>query len=116
MKQNNANRNRLLLLLLIFPSLVFAQVTLTGVVNGERGDTVPFVNVIEKGTTNGTTTGMEGSFTIEVASLPTVLVFSSLGYETLEFRAIDRTPIDVTLGESAQALEEVVVTGLATSV
>jgi TonB-dependent SusC/RagA subfamily outer membrane receptor len=116
MKQNNANRSKLLLLLLIFPSLVFAQVTLTGTVNSADGDVVPFVNVIEKGTSNGTTTDIEGRFTITVDALPTNLLFSSLGYETIEQPVGNTNPIVVTMDESAEALEEVVVTGLATSV
>tara|TARA_R110002072_G_scaffold142804_1_gene288265 strand:+ start:40498 stop:43476 length:2979 start_codon:yes stop_codon:yes gene_type:complete len=116
MKQNNFNRRSILLLLLVFPCFVFAQTTLTGKVNSEKGDTVPFANVIQKGTTNGTTTDIDGNFTIDVPSLPTTLVFSSLGYETVERNVTSATPLSITMGESAQALEEVVVTGLATSI
>ena len=116
MKQTNFFNRYLLFLFLLIPFFVFSQTTLTGTVINENGETVPFVNVIEKGTTNGTTTDIEGKFTINVGELPAILVFSSLGFETQEFRAIDRSPISVTIGESAQALEEVVITGLATSV
>jgi TonB-linked SusC/RagA family outer membrane protein len=115
MKQNNSNRRMLLLLLFIFPCFVFAQTTITGTVNSDQGDTIPFANVIEKGTTNGTTTDMDGNFSIQVSSLPATLVFSSLGFETVEQRVSAAGSITVTMGESAQALEEVVVTGLATS-
>ncbi|RMA66260.1 SusC/RagA family TonB-linked outer membrane protein [Ulvibacter antarcticus] len=116
MKQKNSYRRSILLLLLVLPCFVFAQSTLIGKVNSDKGETVPFANVIQKGTTNGTTTGIDGNFTIEVPSLPTTLEFSSLGYLTVELRVTNATPITVTMGESAQALEEVVVTGLATSV
>jgi|TARA_R100000479_G_scaffold176508_1_gene131613 TonB-dependent SusC/RagA subfamily outer membrane receptor len=116
MKQNNFSHRYLLFLFLLFPFLAFSQTTLTGTVSNENGETVPFVNVIEKGTSNGTTTDVDGNFSIEVDKVPVILVFSSLGFETQEFRAINRRPIEVTLGESAQALEEVVITGLATSV
>lgn len=92
-----------------------AQVSLSGTVNSEKGDTVPFVNVIEKGTTNGTTTDIDGKFTIEVSNLPATLVFSSLGFETLEQSVTSSGAINVTLAESAEALEEVVITGLASS-
>lgn len=116
MKQNDFNNRYLLFLFFLLPFFAFSQTTLTGTVNNEKGETVPFVNVIEKGTSNGTTTDIEGNFSIEVSDVPTVLVFSSLGFEKQEFRAINRNPINITLGESAQALEEVVITGLATSV
>jgi len=116
MKQKKFNHRHFLYLLLLFPVFAFAQTSLTGSVTDEKGETVPFVNVIEKGTRNGTTTDMDGNFNLEVESVPTILVFSSLGYATQEFRALNRTPISVTLGESSEALEEVVVTGLATSI
>ena len=116
MKQKNFNCRKLLLLLLVFPSFMFAQTTLTGSVNSDMGDTVPFVNVIEKGTSNGVTADIDGNFSIDVASLPTTLVFSSLGYVTIEQEASTAATMRVIMAESAEALEEVVVTGLASSV
>ena len=56
MKQNNFRHKCLLFLILLSPLFAFSQTTLTGTVNNENGETVPFVNVIEKGTSNGTTT------------------------------------------------------------
>ena len=116
MKQKNSNHRILLFLLLILPCFVFAQNTLSGKVSDEKGDTVPFANVIEKGTSNGVTTDMEGNFTIEVPNLPVTLVFSSLGYTTVEQEVTSTSPITVTMPESTEALEEVVITGLATSI
>lgn len=115
MKQKNSNRRILLLLSLVFPCFMFAQ-TITGKVNTDKGDTVPFANVIQKGTSNGTTTDIDGNFSIDVAALPATLVFSSLGYTTIEQNVTSATPISVVMGESAEALEEVVITGLATSI
>jgi TonB-linked SusC/RagA family outer membrane protein len=115
MKQKNSNRRILLLLLLVFPVFVFAQ-TITGKVNSDKGDTVPFANVIQKGTSNGTTTDINGNFSIDVTSLPTTLVFSSLGYVTVEQNVTTAARITITMAESAEALEEVVITGLATSI
>lgn len=109
------NRN-LLFLLVLLPCFVFAQNTITGTVTTDNGDTVPFANVIEKGTSNGTTTDIDGKFSIDVANLPATLVFSSLGYTTVEQEVTAAGAISITMGESAEALEEVVVTGLATSV
>ncbi len=114
MKQNNF-KLRILLFLLISPFLMVAQVSLSGTVNSNAGVTVPFANVIEKGTSNGTTTDVDGNFTLEVANLPVTLVFSSLGYETIEQSVSTSARISVTLQESAEALEEVVITGLASS-
>lgn len=116
MKQNNLMNRNLLFLLVLLPCFVFAQNTITGTVTTDNGDTVPFANVIEKGTSNGTTTDIDGKFSIDVASLPATLVFSSLGYTTVEQEVTAAGAISITMGESAEALEEVVVTGLATSV
>jgi len=114
MKQNNSYRRSLLLFLLVFPCLVFAQTTITGTINSDNGDTLPFVNVVEKGTSNGTTSDIDGNFSIEVAGIPVTLVFSSLGFETIE-QDVNSSSVMVTMAESAESLEEVVVTGLATS-
>lgn len=116
MKQNNLMNRNLLFLLVLLPCFVFAQNTITGTVTTDNGDTVPFANVIEKGTSNGTTTDIDGKFSIDVANLPATLVFSSLGYTTVEQEVTAAGAISITMGESAEALEEVVVTGLATSV
>ncbi|MDT0555318.1 SusC/RagA family TonB-linked outer membrane protein [Patiriisocius hiemis] len=116
MKQNNLMNRNLLFLLLLLPCFVFAQNTITGTVTTDKGDTVPFANVIEKGTSNGTTTDIDGKFSIDVENLPATLVFSSLGYTTVEQEVTSAGAISITMGESAEALEEVVVTGLATSV
>ncbi|SDE53028.1 SusC/RagA family TonB-linked outer membrane protein [Ulvibacter litoralis] len=116
MKQKNSTRRTFLFLLFLFPCLVFAQTSLKGKILDKNGDTVPFANVIEKGTTNGTTTDIDGKFTIDVPNLPATLVFSSLGYETVEQVVNTAAPMTINFVESAQALDEVVVTGLATSV
>jgi TonB-linked SusC/RagA family outer membrane protein len=117
MKQNNFYHRILLFFLFVFPCLVFGQNTVSGIVNSEAGDSLPFVNVIEKGTSNGTTTDIDGNFSINVSGVPVTLVFSSLGMETIE-QEISSAPINIniTMAESAQALSEVVVTGLATSI
>lgn len=116
MKQNNFYRRRLLLFLFLLPCFVFAQNTISGKVTSESGETVPFVNVIEKGTTNGTTTDIDGNYSIEMSTLPGTLVFSSLGFTTVEQAVSISETLNITMGESAQALDEVVITGLATSI
>ncbi|PTX44717.1 TonB-linked SusC/RagA family outer membrane protein [Christiangramia gaetbulicola] len=101
---------------LLCPSLLLSQEVLEGTtINEATGEVVPFVNVLEKGTSNGTTSDIEGKFSITVESLPTTLVFSYLGFETQERNFTDDSPITIRLSESAAALDEVVVTGLASS-
>ena len=102
---------------LFCPSLLLSQEVLQGrTINEATGEVVPFVNVVEKGTGNGTTSDFEGNFSITVESLPTTLVFSYLGFETQEMRVTTNSPMTIEFVESAAALDEVVVTGLATSV
>ncbi len=108
---------KLMFLLLVFPSLVMAQETLKGkIIDESTGEPVPFVNVIEKGTSNGTTSDFEGNFSLEVNALPTTVVFSYIGFETQEVNVTKNSPMSINFAQSAAALDEVVVTGLATSV
>ena len=63
-----------------------ASDTVLGIVkDGTTGETLPGVNVIIKGTTRGTSTDQKGHFTMTVPSLQDTLVFSYIGYRTLEF-------------------------------
>ncbi|MEM7185755.1 MAG: SusC/RagA family TonB-linked outer membrane protein [Bacteroidota bacterium] len=114
MKQNNLT-NRIFLFLLLLPCFVFAQNTISGKVSMDNGDPVAFANVIEKGTSNGTTTDIDGMYTIDVSGLPATLEFSSLGFTTIEQSVSSAGTVNVTMAESAESLDEVVVTGLATS-
>ncbi len=117
MKKQTGRSNLILLLLIFFPVILFAQNTITGkIVNGTTGETVPFVNIVEKGTSNGTTSDIDGNFSLDAKSLPTIFVFSSLGFETQELNVNESKSVTITMQESAAALEEVVVTGLASSV
>lgn len=106
-----------LLVLFVFPQALMAQETITGTITrSDDGSSIPFVNVVEKGTTNGTVSDDEGNYTLEVQELPVTLTFSSLGFSTVERSVTSAGNINVSLQEEAAALEEVVVTGLATSV
>ena len=106
----------LLLLGMMFTSAsVFAQSdtrkTVTGtVLSVERGDGIPGVSVVVKGTSNGTTTNTDGQFSIELTSGST-LVFSFIGYESKELNVGNKTKIEIRLKESISNLNEVVVVG-----
>ncbi len=87
------------------------QKSVTGtVVSTGDGIGVPGVNVVEKGTTNGTTTDFDGNFTISVANNAT-LVFSSIGFITKEQSASGVTAMKINLEEDVSALDEIVVIG-----
>ncbi len=115
MKQNLLKRS-ILFLCIMFPLFLFAQGTVSGSVSDETGTPLPGVNVVIEGTSRGTTSDFDGNFSIDVSSFPATLVFSSLGYERKTMRVTSSTTLNVVMGEAATGLEEVVVTGLATSV
>lgn len=83
----------------------------TGRVTDKNGAPAMFVNVIQKGTTNGTMTDLNGHFSL---SLPdkAVLVFSYVGFITQEINYEGQTAVNVQLSEDTKRLEEVVVTAL----
>ena len=83
--------------------------TIKGVVVDNSGEPVIGANIVEKGTTNGTITGVDGGFLLEV-SQNAVLEVSFIGYVTQSVQ-VKGTNLNVTLKEDAQALDEVVITG-----
>jgi TonB-linked SusC/RagA family outer membrane protein len=83
----------------------------TGTVRSSADNSpLPGVNVLVKGTNNGTTTNAEGGYSLQVTGEP-VLVFSFIGFRTQEAPLGDRTSLDVQLQEDVTNLQEVVVTG-----
>jgi len=72
---------------------------------------MPGVNVVEKGTGNGTVTDADGKFTLSVSSADAILQFSFVGFKSQEISAGGRTMLDVTLTTDVSDLKEVVVTG-----
>jgi iron complex outermembrane receptor protein len=104
----------LMALLIVVTSAVFAQdIDVKGtVLDADDGMTIPGVTVLEKGTTNGTVTDLDGKYKLTVPQTAT-LVFSYVGYETQEFPAISGE-INVNLKISSQMLEEVLVIGYGT--
>ncbi|MCB0670132.1 MAG: carboxypeptidase-like regulatory domain-containing protein, partial [Saprospiraceae bacterium] len=84
--------------------------TVTGTVTDEAGDPLPGATVLVKGTTNGTVSDFDGSFSLEVNE-GDILVFSFTGYGTQEVPVGTQTVFNVTLLEEASALDEVVVVG-----
>jgi TonB-linked SusC/RagA family outer membrane protein len=89
-------------------------VTVTGKVTDEKGVGLPGVNVIEKGTSNGTTTNPDGDYTITVAGASSVLTFSFIGYVSQETTVDNRAAISIQLAPEDKSLDEVVVVGYGT--
>lgn len=86
----------------------------TGFVKDATGEPVIGANVVEKGTTNGTVTDIEGSFSLNVASLDATLIISYIGYIDAELPIKGQTSVNVLLKEDNQALDEIVVIGYGT--
>ncbi|MFN5555310.1 MAG: carboxypeptidase-like regulatory domain-containing protein, partial [Chryseotalea sp.] len=104
----------LTLLLLLFFSTAFKSpvIMITGkVTSAEDGSALPGVNVVEKGTTNGTTTNAKGEYTIYVRDAKSILQFSFIGLQTTEVKVGARKVIDVAMSVDFTQLNEVVVTG-----
>ncbi|WP_276373839.1 SusC/RagA family TonB-linked outer membrane protein [Chryseolinea sp. H1M3-3] len=87
-------------------------ITISGKVTDENGADFPGVNVLVKGTSVGTSTDINGRYSVEVPDENAVLVFSFIGYATQEITVGSRTTIDLRLDPDVKSLEEVVVTAL----
>ena len=83
--------------------------TITGRVIDQVGEPLPGVNVMQKGTTNGTITDMDGKYSLIVSAERSILVFSYIGYHMQEITVGNKNTIDVKMQEDLQDLEEVVV-------
>ncbi len=89
--------------------------TVSGTVkDASSGEPLPGVNVVEKGTTNGTITDLQGNYSIRLGTEEPVLVFSFIGYISREVPVDDRAVIDLSLSEDLVKLEEVIVIGYGT--
>ncbi|HPJ78323.1 MAG TPA: carboxypeptidase-like regulatory domain-containing protein, partial [Prolixibacteraceae bacterium] len=102
----------MLTLCLAFSVSAMAQFTVTGKVTDSDGMGIPGASILEKGTTNGTITSVDGDYTLRISSANATLVFSFVGMETQEVAVAGRPSIDVTLKTSAIGLGEVVVTAM----
>jgi len=106
---------KLLPFLVLFVSIIGgakAQPVVKGTVSNDRGETLPGVNILIRNTTSGTSSDVNGSYTLSVPDLAkTELVFSFVGYQTQTVRLSGRSKLDVVLEEDLQSIEDVVVIG-----
>jgi TonB-linked SusC/RagA family outer membrane protein len=106
-------------LLVLFLSLVFQKtnaqnkITITGKVTDVRGEALPGVSVLVKGTKIGTVTNPQGQYTL-TANDNAVLVFSYIGFSVQETPVNKRSALSITLEANTNSLSEVVVTGYQT--
>ena len=109
-------RKQLLLLMFIFCGIgAFAQsVTINGKVFSNEQESLVGVTVLEKGTTNGTVTNIDGEYEITVSGSDAILSFSFIGFETQEIPVADQKQITVTLLPDVTNIDEVVVVGFGT--
>lgn len=105
----------LILSLIYLPQLLFAQSTgtLTGTVNDENGEAAVGVNVVQVGTTRGTSVGLDGKYTLQLPAGTYKVQFSGVGYKSLinevSITAGQTTTLDVTMSEGAEMLDNIIV-------
>ena len=91
--------------------IILQSLTVKGTITSmDDSEGLPGVNVVEKGTNNGTVTNVQGNYSLEVSEGAT-LVFSSVGYTTEEIEVGNRSVIDVTMVQDLKQLQELVVIG-----
>lgn len=107
-----------LMLILVFSSLTAftlqAQESVSGVVKDAGGVPLPGVTVLQKGTSLGASTDFDGKYTLGLTLGEQTLVFSYVGFKTLEVSINGQATVDVTLIEDVEALDEVIVVGYGT--
>lgn len=88
------------------------SVIVSGTVTGSDGFPIPGVNIVIKGTVQGTVTDVDGKYRLDVGSRDAILVFSFVGYLSQEVAVGQQTEIDVVMMSDVTALDEVVVVAL----
>ena len=102
---------KILTFLLFIPIITWSQDTVSGKIVNSKGEGIPFATILEKGTSNGTTSSENGNFQLNVSKLPTDLVASFIGYKTKTMSISSADGIIVSLAEESVGLDEVIVTG-----
>ena len=92
-------------------SLLAQDVTVTGtIISSEDNSGIPGVNILIKGSSTGTTTDLDGKYSLSVPGSESFLIFSSVGYNTMEIEVGNRSIIDLTMEVDVTQLSEIVVT------
>lgn len=99
---------------LLFAGSLLAQKTVTGKVTDDKGNPIPNASVLVKGTTTGTSTKADGTFSLTVPSNAKALIVSAIDMTTLERAIGTQTSLDFTLSQEDKTISEVVVVGYGT--
>jgi len=115
-KKDNLRQISLIFALLLVGQSFFAQSsavkTITGVIRDQNNEALVGINIMIEGTSTGTVTGLDGSYSIAVSTPTAYLIFSAVGMETIREQVGNRTIIDSVMKDEATALDAVVVTAL----
>jgi iron complex outermembrane receptor protein len=98
----------------MLPLGLMAQ-TIKGKVTDTSGSALPYMNVLVKGTTTGTTTSDAGEFSLTVKSLPVTIVVSSIGFKTKEVTVTTNSFLTIAIEEGDESLGEIIITGSRTA-
>ncbi|WP_405606007.1 TonB-dependent receptor [Polaribacter sp. Asnod1-A03] len=109
MKQNILLKLFTITFLFMLPLGLMAQ-TVKGKITDSSGEGLPYMNIIEKGTSNGVASNNDGSFSINLKNIPTSIVISSMGFETKTIKVTDTSFLTIVVNED-NALDEIVVVG-----
>ena len=103
----------LFLMLLVFSSSIQAQIKVTGLVkDADNGEALPGATIVVKGSTIGTTTDIDGNYSLFVTSNEDILVFSYVGYRKEQITVGNQTIINLDLRPDSRSINEVIVTAI----
>ena len=111
--KNKLLKQFMFLSFMLLGSVIYAQ-TVSGTVTGDGGP-LPGVNVVVKGTSNGTATDFDGNYSIEGIGSDAILVFSFVGFVNQEVTVNGQSNINVDLQADSEALDEVIIIGYGTT-
>ncbi|MFD2932801.1 SusC/RagA family TonB-linked outer membrane protein [Spirosoma flavum] len=95
-------------------SVPVADISIQGTVSDEKGETLPGVSIVLKGSQRGTTTDAQGHYKMDVPNVDGTLIFSFVGYLSQEVSVGNRVTLDVVLKADNKTLDEIVVVGYGT--
>ena len=101
----------LLLVCIIGLDVISAQTEIKGNVKDNAGERLTGVSISEKGTSNGTISGADGSFQLRLSGTNATLIFAYTGYETITVAVAGQSSFDVVLEESSSTLDQIVIVG-----
>lgn len=107
-----SSKSVMLFMALLLSAAVFAQTgQVSGSISDESGSGIPGVSILLEGTNTGTTTDIDGNFSINTQEGKTVLRITAVGFQAQSVNVANRSTVNITLKEDVSQLDEVIVTG-----